>query len=747
MRLLCKMKYFIFSIFFIFSAYASNAQSDGTSNSLIQEELTEKAEVLIDSSSFYYSQGKYVESIKANVALVKIGLEIDDPKYLYRGYRYLAYDYIIMGDTLRAKENFMNAQRIAQDGGVIAFEAENQMDLANLCASSNDNHTKAIKYYKRSIELHIEANDSIGLAKAYYNAVVSGVSHKKDQAFVLYCLEAFENFKHLMAPIYSLAINYQWAAYYLNIGEYEKAIERCNKIIDHPDAEDFPVELTNAYAHSSEAYEKLKNYKKALELNKNFQEFLSKDTQVIREAQSKAISAEFEVEKYQSEALNEKEKSKLQAEITNNKNKLNNILIVLCLSGFMLIIGLFVAYSKRRDLNLALIKKNEEYLKAKEKSEILVKEKSKFFSTVSHELRTPLYGVIGLSSILLEDPQLKSHQKDLKSLKFSADYLLALINDVLQINKIDSDNLQNEVSSFNIRDFINSIATTFEYMRIQNKNELCLEIDQKMPTYLKGNVVRLSQILMNLVGNALKFTENGIITISLSLQEVTAQEDYIVKFLIKDTGIGIPKDKQATIFNEFTQVESLKYTYQGTGLGLPIVKKLLQASGSEINLVSILGKGTAFDFILPFEKVTDKVEKEIERPLNQFCLKGKNILIAEDNRINQIVTKKILERKGVHCSVAENGEEVLSLLKNNTYDLILMDLNMPVMDGLETTMTIRKCNNSIPIIALTAVELLEVRNKIYEAGMNDIIIKPYDDQKFTQIILKNLSPEIKASQT
>ncbi|EDM44338.1 histidine kinase [unidentified eubacterium SCB49] len=279
-------------------------------------------------------------------------------------------------------------------------------------------------------------------------------------------------------------------------------------------------------------------------------------------------------------------------------------------------------------------------------------------------------------------------------------------------------------------------------MRLQNKNEIVVDIDTSIPEYLEGNVMRLSQILLNLIGNAIKFTENGIITVSLSTAETNTNNECPINFCITDTGIGIPKDQQAIIFDEFTQIESSKNSYQGTGLGLTIVKKLLQDSNSKINLKSELGKGTAISFKLNFKEATEVIKKKNTPILNHSLLKEKNILITEDNRINQIVTKKILEKKGVKCTIAKNGKEAIDLTKKKNYDLILMDLNMPIMDGFEATRLIRKFNNTTPIIALTAVEIEEVQNKIYAAGMDDIIIKPYDDLQFTNIILDNLNKNL-----
>jgi CheY-like chemotaxis protein len=212
-----------------------------------------------------------------------------------------------------------------------------------------------------------------------------------------------------------------------------------------------------------------------------------------------------------------------------------------------------------------------------------------------------------------------------------------------------------------------------------------------------------------------------------------------ISFSVKDTGIGISEEKHKNIFNEFTQIESQDYTYQGTGLGLPIVKKLLNLSNSDIQLESELGKGTTFSFDLDFQIASEMLANEQIALIDESVIEGKNILIVEDNRINQIVTKKILEKKGANCSVVENGQLAIDICKNQSFHLVLMDLNMPVKDGIEATSEIRVFNKEVPIIALTAVEAEEVRSEVVKAGMNDIIIKPYDLNKFTQVIIKNIT--------
>ena len=385
---------------------------------------------------------------------------------------------------------------------------------------------------------------------------------------------------------------------------------------------------------------------------------------------------------------------------------------------------------------------------AKDNAERLSQLKTQFFSTVSHELRTPLYGVIGLASILLEDETSKN-KEDLKSLKFSADYLLALINDVLLLNKMDANGVILEKTAYRLSSLTKSITRSFEFSLEQNNNKIHLHIDENLPDKQVGDYVRLSQILMNLIGNAIKFNENGNIWVSIDLLEKTKTGLYKTQFTIKDDGIGIPASKQKTIFEEFSQVENRNYNYQGTGLGLPIVKKLLALYESEVILKSEMGKGSIFTFIIDLEaNISDKNEtkKSLENEGTAIhVFENVHILVVDDNRINQKITQKILEKRQFKCSLADDGEQAISLVKKNTYDLILMDIHMPKVDGVEATKEIRKFNAEVPIVALTAVELDEMRATIMNSGMNDIILKPYDISQFLTTILRNLNKALAKS--
>ena len=613
------------------------------------------------------------------------------------------------------------------------------MDLANMYSTVNVNYKLAMDFHKKAIDGFTLIKDSLRLAKAHYNAALTAMDLQKYQAAYLHIVKSKALHKHHDHESFGIGLDGLTASYYLVKEDYESADIYFKKVIEESTAADLPIELESAYFGYSESLFAQEKYKEAFEMQEQYTNYLKQNLDDIASTETEMMAAKFQVDEYKKDMAAAQKEQDLQAQNLKDKSRWNNYLLTLSVFFLLSMILLYMAYRNRKKLVQELKLKNLEYKEAKEESERMSKAKTKFFSTVSHELRTPLYGVIGLSTLLMEDKSLSKHKKDLSLLKFSADYLLALINDVLQINKLDSKSQdEDDHSVFKLRELITTISGSFEYLLIQNNNTFRLEVDHELPTTVRGNAMQVAQVLMNLISNACKFTENGTITVKV-IKESLSGEAVKVRFSVIDTGLGIAKDKQADIFDEFLQIgQEDNYNYQGTGLGLPIVKKLLDKSNATITLESEAGKGSTFSFSLGFEVVNEAPEEQSTAMIDTKNLIGKSILVVEDNRINQKVTQKILEKHQVNCVIAENGQQAVDLAKTHSFDLILMDINMPVKDGIQATKEIRLFNKNIPILALTAVEIEEVRFTIFEAGMNDIIVKPYDITKFKQTILKNI---------
>lgn len=423
---------------------------------------------------------------------------------------------------------------------------------------------------------------------------------------------------------------------------------------------------------------------------------------------------------------------------TYRYSKLVSILAIALISILSLLsLALYKNNIIRNQNNLLLREKNKELILAKNKAEKASKARSEFLSTVSHELRTPLNAINGITHLLLEDNPKKTQLKYLESLKFSGNYLTTFINEILEINKIDSTKVEVENISFNLKELLFNIQSSLKELATANKNYFNLEMDETIPDNLIGDPTKLSQIILNLINNALKFTQNGNVNVIAKLY-AEEEDTATVYFEIVDTGIGIPEDKLQTVFESFSQGSiEVNRKYGGTGLGLTIVKKLIELLGGEIKLKSEVGKGSTFTFKLNFKINKEPLEVvEETKPYNDKQLKHKSILLIEDNKINQMITRKMLENKAITCEIIDNGEDAVELLKVKRFDMILMDVHLPGINGTTATKLIREFDKTTPIIALTAISLDENRDMLLSFGMNDVITKPFVPDEFYSIIAK-----------
>src|SRR5690606_25751710 len=296
--------------------------------------------------------------------------------------------------------------------------------------------------------------------------------------------------------------------------------------------------------------------------------------------------------------------------------------------------------------------------------------RAEFLSTVSHELRTPLNAINGITHLLLEENPKKSQMNYLTSLKFSGNYLLTFINEILEINRIESSVIVPEQINFNLKLLLENIQNSLKEMALANNNKYIIDIDQSIPNNLLGDPTKLSQIFINLINNALKFTKNGEVKVIAKLMSVD-DEHTSVYFKIVDTGIGIPEDRQEAVFDSFAQGSiEINRKYGGTGLGLNIVKKLIEILGGQIRLESKVGKGSTFSFSLKF-KIGSEMPGENDKEYDESVFINKKVLLVEDNKINQMITKKMLENKQILCTIVDNGEDAIEAVKNDYFDLVL----------------------------------------------------------------------------
>jgi PAS domain S-box-containing protein len=385
----------------------------------------------------------------------------------------------------------------------------------------------------------------------------------------------------------------------------------------------------------------------------------------------------------------------------------------------------------------------KELILAKKRAEKAAQAKSEFISMLSHEIRTPMNAIIGIAN-LFESTDLSGRQKEyLKTLKFSSEHLLGLINDILDFSKIEAGRAVLIEKSFNLQELIQSIALALKVKADEKKIGLDVSVDPDIPTFLKADPLKIGQVLTNLLGNAIKFTSEGRVGITVSLKQKFARS-VSLDFKIRDTGIGISDDKLNSIFEEFVQADQeVSLTYGGTGLGLAISQKLVELYGSRIQVQSQIGKGSEFSFNLLL-KVGDTPEEALSlhemkdsMPKKQ-AFHGLRALVVEDNNVNVFVLSRFLEGWGVEYEVASNGHEGLQKAQQKNFDLILMDIRMPVMSGFQATQEIRNLHDSyfqkVPIIALSASTKVGLTDHLSGVPFTDFVGKPFRPEELFQKI-------------
>jgi signal transduction histidine kinase/CheY-like chemotaxis protein len=608
----------------------------------------------------------------------------------------------------------------------LSYMQKKNYPLAETCISKSEEIQKKLQIKDQRDLINLQrgilskTKGSTAFASSIFYAILAKPENEvttNTKAEALYQIGTIE----ALGKRYNLALNYLNRALELNKNT-KNLDQRSNILLAISTVYDKILDKTNAFTYLKQHL----NLKENISLA-NDQKLGINDYENFKEVQRLQETLRLEKEN------KEKEKSE-------KFSKLISILAIAIISILSLLsLSLYKNNIIRNQTNLLLKEKNNELILAKNKAEEASKARSEFLSTVSHELRTPLNAINGITHLLLEENPKKSQMHYLTSLKFSGNYLTTFINDILEINKIDSNKLEIEYINFNLKQLLGDIQNSLKEIATINNNKFILKIDPAVPENLIGDPTKLSQIFMNLINNALKFTNNGTVSVITKLGSYQ-NDNAIIHFQIIDTGIGIPEDKLETVFESFSQGSiEINRKFGGTGLGLTIVKKLVKILGGQIKLKSAVGEGTTFSFELNFKVDSMPIQvKPINKNYDPEVFKNKKILLVEDNKINQMITKKMLVNKEIECTILDNGEDAIQILKDTAFDLVLMDVHLLGINGTIATQQIREFDTITPIIALTAISLDENREMLLSFGMTDVITKPFIPEDFYTIIAQNI---------
>lgn len=714
-------------LFFLFLCLSKvSAQGHKVENIVIEKLLTK--------SIAEFNEAKYDKALEfSKQALVK-SYQINDNSYIAQSYNTLGCIYNECAEVDKAIEFYNKALSYAHKVHNDKLFNWIYANLGSVYYFNAIDVPKGISFYKKALLYAKRAKDTtqlqynkVDLASAYFSIGKYDEGNKviKDikESILRNGPEDIKMSMNLLLGIYATNTSQKELAedYYLN----SFSIAQANKLDSF---------LINIYENLVRHYKYFKDAQKEALYQQKLENLNSVVYSKEKLDKIKKASAQIELDEYKIQ-LDKVEKANQMHQKSLKESKLIVILFIIILIVLLLfLLTLYKNIKLREQANIELTKANDALREAKERAEEASQLKSQFVSTITHELRTPLYGVIGITNIIIDEHKELGNSPHLKSLKFSAKYLLSLVNDILQINKIEEKRVVLENLIFNLTDEINTIKNSVEYIADKNNDTLTVEIDTAIPEFLIGDKLRLSQIVMNLVSNALKFTKNGEVSIIADLKNVV-DKVYFIEFKIKDTGIGIAKEDQSKIFDKFVQIERKEEDYQGTGLGLSIVTRLIELFDSEIHLESEENVGTTFTFTIGFEYDEDKSKEIINNIVVDLSSSQLyHILVVEDNKINQMVTKKIIQNSNMSCTIVDDGYAALVALERELFDLVLMDINMPLINGFDTTKKIREKGIMVPIIALTAFDKQEVIEQALAAGMNDIMVKPFEPAKLYQVI-------------
>jgi signal transduction histidine kinase/CheY-like chemotaxis protein/HPt (histidine-containing phosphotransfer) domain-containing protein len=769
----------------------------------LNEALNDKEELAYTYNSIgsvYERQAEFSESLKNYFASLAINETIGDKSGIAGSYHNIGNVYLFQGNYTAALKSYLASLRIEEELGDKWGMSTTYEAIANVYVRQN-NFPESLKNNLAALKIMKEIGNKSGLGSIYNGLGISYLEQGSLPEALTCYLKSLE-FHKALKDKRGLSVNYNnIGMVYYQQGKFKEALNAyftgikgaegmglklvqgtlCNNIGDAYTALHQPAKgkkwlqkglaitqeigakfyIRNSYKGLAAADSALGNYLAAYENYKMY--VVYKDSLMNEEDTKKLTQAgmQYEFDKKEANARAEQEKKDVLAQKELQQQKLMRNAFI---GGFVIVLVFAGVFLRQRNKTK----------KQRERAERSEQFKQQFLANMSHEIRTPMNAIIGMTNLTL-DTALNKKQKDyLTTVRKSSDKLLHIINDILDLSKIEAGKMELEKIDFYLRDLVEQVRHTLQHRATEKGIELTVNIDAQVPDILIGDPVRLFQVLMNLAGNAVKFTEKGSVSVSVTASEHSpatstgpgvekqsmnqSQSDennlslpsqpLALTFNIEDTGIGIPTDKIDKIFESFSQAHSSDTRkYGGTGLGLTISKQLVELMGGNIKIESQWGSGSSFSFVLNMvQGSAESLQKQIQE-IDGTILNGLRILLADDNEDNRIVCRDTLESKAdVSITEAVNGQDLLEKLSGQNFDIILMDVQMPVMDGYEATREIRKTNQSIPIVALTASVIRSDLDKCRAAGMNDYVPKPFKPSQLFATIAKHTNREMKFAQ-
>ncbi|MGM5469646.1 ATP-binding protein [Flavobacteriaceae bacterium LMO-SS05] len=732
-----QIKYYIVAFFICFYASSSAQIVDGEDVDLLRMNIENQ----ITQAGFDIDRGNYFSAKDNLEKALETANKIEDKKQQGIIYAKIANLQFIVEEKDEAIVSLTRAaaiQRAISDYGNLAIT----YNISGIVHASKKEYATALDYFNSAKTKFEEENlrefipdVSLNEAKVYIQ-LNDFKSAKASLEKTILLAKQYDQPKILSSAL----INSGKVMFSLN--NTELALSMTNEGLELAKKNNYFENINSGYLILSDIYQKTEDYKLASQFLKKSITLSDSIQSINRENLSPEKKSHY-LNQYNNDSYQELKTKVEEQEAENSLTKITTILSIALITILSLLtLSLYKNNNIRLKTNNMLHKKNDELVIAKEKAELASKTKANFLSTVTHELRTPLYAVTGLTNMLLDENPKPEQVQHLKSLKFSGDYLLTFINDILQINKIEANKVELDPEMFNLKKKVENVIAALNNSATNNNIALHYSYDKSLPENFVGDQLKISQILINLIGNSIKFTKDGDIWVRVINMDQTGNI-YKLKIEVEDNGIGITKEKQDNMFESFSQGSiQINRKYGGTGLGLSIVKGLIEILKGKIYLKSELGKGSTFTFEIPLEysEKTEVVIKEnYSKNINQLDLSNVKILVVEDNKINQMITKKILNKMNLECDVVDNGEDAVEKVRENRYSVVLMDIHMPGISGLEATKIIRTFDKELTIFALTAVTLEDKMHEFDEAGFNDIISKPFKQEDFERKLFHALT--------